>query len=375
MRKVWEGKYMKGSNLDIDKMLQDDAANIEIDMKFKNDLKKRIMASAVVRENNVIELPRRSKTPYMKVAGWVVFAAISGSTIFGAGSLYSHLVSNNSSINVNPAVAEANKTKSEPAKSGTENLAQNNVLPGSQIVIPNVPDKGAVSGEKSQSQNGSKNITGNTGSGGGTSTPTANKPTSGSTANTNGGTNVKTETDGSKQNTAVPGKDSSTNNAAVEEKTNTIKLPLVAGRYIIQNISTSKSETVQTLPDEYKSLTAEECAKLPVTSNDKTVFEKDGSVGMISHVSGKEIPIDKGKTPVNYAAIGLVGYIKDTDNGSEIWVFDSNSTNKYKLLSSGDSKHKYLNMFWSSDGKSLYVLEANTATNKYDLVKLTIDIQ
>jgi hypothetical protein len=368
---------MKGSSLNVEKIFYDSAENIEIDRQFKNDLKKRIMASAAIKDKQVIELNnRRSKMPYMKVAGWVLFAALSGSSIWGAGNLYSHMVAVN-----NPTQKVIDVPSKDALKSQSPNTQNSNSNPNpigdeknvaSAVTQNNLDKNQAAAGViKMQPSKAETNTSVNKGT---------TKPQSQSASGITAGTSVTAPL-----KPADTTANTVTNTPAVTEPVNTITLTMEAGRYIIKNISVTKSDIVPTLPEEFKSLTADECASLPAVSSGQLVYEneKDGTVHMISHVNNKDILVDKGKTPVLYAPIGLVSYIKDAASGdsaeskssSEVWAFDSNSTNKYNLLSSEDGKYSYVNTFWSGDGKALYILEENNDTKKYDILKLTLDIQ
>lgn len=380
---------MKGSSLNIEKVLYDSAGDMDIDRQFKNDLKKRIMASAVLEKKPVIELVHRHKMPYLKVAGWVLFAALSGSTIWGAGSLYSHMVA------VNTPVQNSAGTQKDNSKGVQDNIQNSNG--GSVNPVDEGKDVASANTTVNSDVNKSAQVVTPAQSGKadtGTSV-TANKGIIKPQSQTPSGTNSGSKA-GISDTAPVKPADSTAGNAnasntdstsagtpAVTEPVNTITLNMEAGRYIIKDINVTSSDIVDTLPAELNSLTADEAAKLPPASSSQTVYESGDSVYMISHVNGNKILIDKGQTPVLYVPIGLVSYIKDapadsntgSKSSSEVWVFDSNSANKYNLLSSDDGEYSYLNTFWSSDGKALYVLQQNNATQKYEIVKLTIDIE
>lgn len=360
---------MKGSSLNVEKILQKGAMDIDIDENFKNDLKKRIMASAAAdKENAVIELPKRSRVPYRKVAGWVIAAALSGSTILGAGSLYSRIAAGN---HVDKSVAEVNKN-SQGSEAGTsnKNIGNENTEASGQIVASadnkgNPPAaKESTPAAKPQSPKAGTKATAPQS----TPKPQPQNPAAAAPAETA---------------PAAGSQDSKAVESTPTEPVSTFSFTIESGRYLIKNISVVNTENVPALPEEYKSLTPEEWAKQTPGTGDGTVYEKNGSVYMISHVNKKEIFIDKGKTPVLYAPIGIVSYIKDEtikdgDNEkstSSVWIFDGNSTNKYNILSSDSSKYSYLNTFWSSDGKTIYVLSLNNETNKYELTKVTLNIE
>jgi hypothetical protein len=342
MKKVWEVMYMKSNSLNIEKYFMEDAADIEIDNKFKNDLKMRIMAQE---KETVTERPVR-----LKVAGWIAFAAFTGGTLFGAGGLYASMVARNSKT---PSVLEAtteNPNQAAYIGEKNENTKKDDNASNNAIIKQSVTGKSSQNSAAAAADKSSQKI---------------NTP-----AKTDSGSKNVASTE------AQSGSGKSGTNVKPEENVNTINLKMVSGRYLIQSITAVKNESVEALPAELNSLSPDECAKLPTDTNNGLVSESNGSIYMINHVNGKQVLVDNGTAPALYSKINIISYVKnETEGKSNVWIFDGNSASKYNVLSDDSGKNTYLRTFWSSDGTGLYVLSQNNETKNCQLVKLTLDIK
>lgn len=329
---------MKSNSLNIEKYFMEDAADIEIDNKFKNDLKMRIMAQE---KETVTERPIR-----LKVAGWIAFAAFAGGTLFGAGGLYTHMVAKNSVVPsaIESEIDNSKETASEDKQAGNTSSKNNSETKHS------VTDKSSQNGTAVAVNKSSDKVT----------TPS------------------KSASDGKAAAAATtkPTPAKTTEDTKTAEEVNTINLTMRSGRYLIQSITVLKNENISALPAELNSLTAEECAKLPADTNKGQVSESDGSIYMINHVNGKNVLVDSGSAPALYSKINILSYVKsDSEGKSSVWIFDGNSASKYNVLSDDSGKSTYLRTFWSSDGTEVYVLSQNNETKNYELIKLIMDIK
>lgn len=338
---------MKGNSLNIEKYFMEDAADIEIDNKFKNDLKMRIMAQE---KEAAAERPIR-----LKVAGWIAFAAFAGGTLFGAGGLYTHMVAKNS------IVPSAIGSKIDNSKKTAFDDKQ----------TENTPAKNTSEDDNTKTNSGTKHSVADKSSQNGTAVAVNKSPdkvTTPSKSDSNGKAAAAA--------TAKPTPEKTAEDTKTAEEVNTISLTMRSGRYLIQSITVLKNESVSALPAELNSLTAEECAKLPADTNKGQVSESDGSIYMINHVNGKNVLVDTGTAPALYSKINILSYIKsDSEGKSSVWIFDGNSASKYNVLSDDSGKIAYLRTLWSSGGTELYVLAQDTDTKNYQLIKLTLDIK
>lgn len=382
---------MKGSSLNIEKRLTEDAENIFIDEDFKKNLKKQMLSMDKRSRYSKYSRPR-----YLKAASIVAIIAITSTSVFGVGSVYTERLA-------------ASRLQESETKKAALNLNSMAALQSSQ------EDIGLIKNNitKVQNESSSENKSGKTGniSGAETNTDTKNigntnksteqvKPSgntgiqngksSGSSGSQNSGTKVNTANPASNSGTLIAAstgkKDETaqTNKAGdstekVEKVETTLKM--VSGKYMISSIKAEKSETVSSLPEEYGSLKPQDSLQLPLANNEKIAFEKEGNIYMVKPSTKKVVTVDSGKAPEVYEAINLVSYIKEEPSKEEnkpaecsVWVFDGNSAAKYNMLTCSDGKYTYINTFWSQTGKELYVLAHNNFTGNYEIMKLTLSI-
>lgn len=337
---------MKGNSAYIEKTLFENAGEIEIDEDFKRNLKYRIMAQEHEERNT-------ARHGYLKVAGWLVFAALTSGTIYGAGGLYSKLASRNNPDAVASVVPDKTqvdeKDADSKAKGGNVSSAGGVSYDSSlKITIPAKSNPPAKSNIKDVAYAG-------------TTTPAKNTEPVKDTAPAKGNTNTQANSGTSGTSTAADDK-TNTNN------TTTINLTMVAGRYFIQNISVSKTGKIESLPEE-NTLYAQK------PGQQDAIYDKDGNVYMILHATKKETLVDTGKNVSLYSPILIASYIKEDETSSSVWIFDGNSAMKYMVLNSDKSKYQYLNTYWSSDGQKLYVSAFNKELNKQEILELTLDIK
>lgn len=341
---------MKNDSLNVERYFMQDAADIEIDDKFKNDLKMRIMAQE---KEKVVQNPMMR----LKVAGWIAFATIAGGTLFGAGGIYNYMVAKN---NVTPSAVGTNIDSSKKVAS-TEGQTKD------------------IENADSDSTKNSSTIKKNT-------TVKSSETSAAAAENSPQKVNTPSKSTSVKQTAAASSSSDASKtpeNEQPKDNVNTINLTMVAGRYLIKNISVLKTENVQTVQTGSSTFTPDEFAALNLDYTKENITISDGNIYTINHVNNKQLFVDKGTSPALYAPIDLISYIKEdkvNNSGEEnttssIWIFDGNSGNKYMVLSSDETKYKYTNTIWSEDGKEIYISALNTVTNKYEIIKMALNIE
>lgn len=372
---------MRSSSLNVEHYIYENAQKINIDQDFKKNLKTKFIS--MEREEKYVAA-KPTRTSYLRVASFVVAAVLTGGGAFTAGNLYAKTSMNNMASKQN-AGKYSKTTDLTPSDSfGKNNAEIAQVINGKSTVDES--DNIASAGQKTPAiinitptQSNQNDNKGATNSLSNPATNIAANPTTSSTTDPVTNQGSSTQNNANTDNTA---NNIVANTDTPKPETTEIVLKMVSGRYMIQSIKVTAIESVKTLPEEYNNATIEESLKMPVANDEKTAFEKDGSIYMVRQTTKKVVLVDSGTAPQVYAPINILSYIKqepsaetDKPSTSSVWVFDGNSAMKYNVLTNSDGKYTYINTFWSNSGKELYVLEENTQTKEYQILKITLEIE